>query len=149
MHELLKYFKQQSLFSIAFIPFAAYYTCGHKLWFCECTGCSKCCSLSVCNHLDTCDSLHVTNLPLRYIASILLSRPCCTLHIYLYNISDVMVTRYVDIWIPMNLLLQKFTFIENEDYDNGKNLNINHKQIWYDLISISLEIRPFYKNFIP
>ena len=49
----------------------------------------------------------------------------------------------------MNLLLQKFTFIENEDYDNGKNLNINHKQIWYDLISISLEIRPFYKNFIP
>ena len=59
---------------------------------------------------------------------------------FIYNISDAplyyghVVRRYMNCYGITNLLLQKFTFIENEDYDSGKNLNINHKIIWHNLI---------------
>ena len=143
MHELLKYFKPQSLFSIAFIPYAVYYI--HMDIGCEFANALTVASavtvvfqsIPACNRLDTCDNLHVTNLP--YVA-----RSCraCQFFFkallyasYLFIVTlHYMVTWYIDILICkiMNLLLQKFTSIENQTFLQLQKFGT----IWYSYLQI-------------
>ena len=92
---------------------------------CDFASASAGCSLSMSNYLDTCDSLHVINLALDVvsIAAILLLRyiSYLTLCIYLAahhygHVAAIRILILTNCYGITNLLLQKFTFTDNQTF---------------------------------
>ena len=134
MHELLRYFSSQSLFSTEIIPYAVYQVVTYRKYWRSRQGYSLSVNTTeyaiVLTRVATCDSLHVTNL-LRCCSQLpcmptLHSKPCATLLCQYYSDSHYMVTWYVHN-INFNELLWNYEFII---YKNLLSSDLFKTKIW-------------------